>query len=68
MRSASNMISTFVYDKIVSSYLGQTGTHYFPFILYTFYIILCGNIFGLIPSVFSITSNLSFTLYMSSVC
>ena len=68
MRSASSMISSFVYYKIVVSYLGQTGTHYFPFILYTFYVILCGNIFGLIPGVFSITSNLSFTLYMYSVC
>ena len=58
----------FVYAKIVVAYLGHSGALYYPFILYTFYVILCGNLFGLIPSLFSITSNLGFTLYISSVC
>jgi F-type H+-transporting ATPase subunit a len=62
------MLATFVYDKIAVSYLGSNGSKYFPFILYVFYVILFGNLFGLIPGVFSITSNLSFTLYMSSIC
>jgi F-type H+-transporting ATPase subunit a len=62
------MLATFVYDKIAVSYLGSNGSKYFPFIPYVFYVILFGNSFGLIPGVFSITSNLSFTLYMSSIC
>ena len=40
-----NRMYVFVYSKIVVAYLGHSGALYYPFILYTFYVILCGNLF-----------------------
>jgi len=62
-----NLISSFVYSSMVLSYLGWDGRRYFSFFLFLFYFILFGNLLGLIPSFFPLTSNLSVTLFLSSI-
>jgi F0F1-type ATP synthase membrane subunit a len=61
-------VSTFVYDNIVASYLNDKSDRYFRYILYIFYFILVGNLLGLIPSLFAITSQLNTTLMLSFIC
>lgn len=63
-----NTIAIFIFDKVVYTYMGLKGSQYFPFILYTFYVVSTGNLLGLIPNIFSITGQFSFTLFLSSVC
>ena len=60
-------ISNFVYHKMVLSYLGVDGRRYFSFFLFLFYFILFGNLLGLVPSFFPLTSHLSLTLFLSSI-
>ncbi len=62
-----NSISDFVYSNMVLSYLGLDGRRYFSFFLFLFYFILFGNLLGLVPSFFPLTSNLSVTLFLSSI-
>jgi F0F1-type ATP synthase membrane subunit a len=63
-----NSIADFIYNSMVLSYLGLDGRRYFSFFLFLFYFILFGNLLGLVPSFFPLTSNLSVTLFLSSIC
>ena len=62
-----NSVSEFVYKHMVLSYLGADGKRYFSFFIFLFYFILFGNLLGLVPSFFPITSHLSVTLLLSSI-
>lgn len=61
-------ISDFVYSNMILPYLGNSGKRYFPFFLYLFFFIFFSNFLGLIPGFFALTSHLSVTLFLSSIC
>jgi F0F1-type ATP synthase membrane subunit a len=62
-----NRVVLFVYKNMVYQYSGDAGRKYFPFFLYLFVFIASSNILGLMPNVFSLTSNLAITFFLSSV-
>lgn len=67
----SSKLCTVLYDvvhnRLILPYLGEKGSRYFSYFFFLFLFVFLGNLLGLIPSVFSITSNLSIVLFLSSI-
>lgn len=59
------LISNFVNDNMAKPYLGNNGKRYYHYFLFLFYVILFANFLGLFPFFFSLTSQLSVTLFLS---
>jgi F-type H+-transporting ATPase subunit a len=66
--TASQEISHFVYYSMVLPYLGNSGKRYSPFFSYLFLFIFISNFMGSIPGFFAVTSQLSVTFFLSSIC
>lgn len=59
-------LETFVYSKMLSPYIHLRDARFFSrFYTFFFLLILCNNMHGLLAFGFSLTSNLSYTLYLS---
>ena len=61
LRNLVEVLIVFVRDEIVIPNMGTGGTRYLPYLLTTFFFILCMNLFGLIPYGASATGNVNVT-------
>lgn len=51
--------------KLISSYVGPEGLRYAPFIFCVFFLILGGNLFGLLPQAYTFTSQIVVTFSLA---
>lgn len=58
---------SFVYNGIIMQYIGNAGAKFFPFFFYLFNMLVIANVFGLLPGFFSITSQITVTLFLASI-
>lgn len=68
MLSVSRLLYVFIYNNMIVAFLGNVGRKFAPFFIYLFIFILSSNLLGLVPNIFPLTSQLSVTLFLSSVC
>ena len=61
LRNLFEVLIVFVRDEIVIPNMGSGGTRYLPYLLTTFFFILCMNLLGLIPYGASATGNVNVT-------
>jgi F-type H+-transporting ATPase subunit a len=54
-------------NKLVGSYAGQEGLQYAPFIFGVFFIVLGGNLFGLLPQAYTFTSQIVVTFTLACI-
>jgi F-type H+-transporting ATPase subunit a len=53
--------------KLVGSYVGQEGIKYTPFIFCIFFLVLGGNLFGLLPQAYTFTSQIIVTFTLACI-
>jgi len=65
-QSIAEMIFEFIQTLLYEA-VGDKGTKFFPFIFFSFILILFSNLLGMIPYTFTITSHLIFTFSLGSI-
>jgi F-type H+-transporting ATPase subunit a len=66
MQSMAEMSYEFV-AGMINSAAGDEGLKFFPFVFTIFMFVLCANFFGLIPGVFTVTSQIAVTFSLAGV-
>lgn len=65
-QSIAEMMFEFI-QTLLHEAVGDKGTKFFPFIFFSFILILFSNLLGMIPYTFTITSHLIFTFGLGSI-